>query len=97
MIKRYTKIPITIEAFLYDGSNNSYIELNEWGMKILNTNRIVFGLKEISNIFYVQIPTLEGIMIASPGDYIICGVKKEFYPCKPYIFKDTYVEASNTI
>lgn len=38
----------------------------------------------------VLIPTLEGEMRASPGDWIIMGVNKEFYPCKPDIFAATY-------
>lgn len=36
------------------------------------------------------IDTLEGKHIVSPGDYIIKGVKGEFYPCKPDIFAQTY-------
>lgn len=36
------------------------------------------------------IPTLEGNMEASPGDWIIKGVNGEFYPCKPDIFEKTY-------
>jgi len=40
----------------------------------------------------IIIPTLEGDMIASTGDYIIKGVNGEFYPCKPDIFKKTYEE-----
>ena len=36
------------------------------------------------------IPTLEGDMIAKKGDYIIKGIKGEFYPCKPDIFNATY-------
>jgi hypothetical protein len=36
------------------------------------------------------IKTLEGNIIATDGDYIIKGVKGEFYPCKPDIFKLTY-------
>jgi hypothetical protein len=36
------------------------------------------------------IPTLEGTMCANPGDWIIKGVKGEFYPCKPDIFAATY-------
>lgn len=41
---------------------------------------------------YWGIPTLEGIMQASIGDYIIKGVQGEYYPCKPDIFKITYDE-----
>lgn len=36
------------------------------------------------------IPTLEGVMEAQPGDWIIKGVEGEFYPCKPSIFEATY-------
>jgi hypothetical protein len=39
------------------------------------------------------IGTLEGNMIASPGDWIIQGVKGELYPCKPDIFEATYERA----
>lgn len=38
----------------------------------------------------LEIPTLEGVMTASPYDYIIRGVSGEFYPCKPDIFTQTY-------
>lgn len=40
----------------------------------------------------IAIPTLEGTMYASLGDWIIRGVKGEFYPCKPDIFEETYEE-----
>lgn len=40
----------------------------------------------------LDIPTLEGVMHASIGDYIITGIRGEQYPCKPDIFKDTYEE-----
>jgi len=38
----------------------------------------------------IKIATLEGIMDASPNDWIIKGVKGEIYPCKPEIFAATY-------
>ncbi len=38
----------------------------------------------------IQIKTLEGIMTALPGDYIITGIHGEQYPCKPDIFEQTY-------
>lgn len=43
---------------------------------------------------YLVIPTLEGNMRANLGDWIIRGVKGEFYPCKPNIFAATYEVAS---
>lgn len=38
----------------------------------------------------INIPTLEGVMRASQGDYVIKGVRGEFYPCKPEIFSMTF-------
>lgn len=38
----------------------------------------------------MDIPTLEGVMHASIGDFIITGVNGEMYPCKPDIFEKTY-------
>lgn len=37
-----------------------------------------------------DIQTLEGVMHANAGDWIITGVKGECYPCKPDIFEATY-------
>lgn len=38
----------------------------------------------------LKINTLEGVMAASPNDWIITGVNGEQYPCKPDIFEKTY-------
>lgn len=38
----------------------------------------------------IIIETLEGPLIASPGDWIITGIKGEKYPCKPDIFEKIY-------
>ena len=40
----------------------------------------------------MRIETLEGVVVASPGDYIVTGVAGEVYPCKPDIFEQTYEE-----
>lgn len=42
------------------------------------------------------IPTLEGDMQASQGDWIIVGVQGEIYPCKPDVFDATYEPAEGT-
>ena len=44
----------------------------------------------------MKIPTLEGGMTASMGDYIIKGIQGEFYPCKPDIFEATYEVANES-
>lgn len=38
----------------------------------------------------VEIHTLEGVMVANVGDWIITGINGEQYPCKPDIFEATY-------
>ena len=43
----------------------------------------------------MEIETLEGVMKANKGDWIIRGVKGELYPCKPDIFEMTYEKADN--
>jgi hypothetical protein len=41
------------------------------------------------------IPTLEGLLLGRQNDWIIKGVKGEFYPCKPDIFEQTYEEVKD--
>ena len=81
MIKRYRKKPVTIEAVQWTGNNISEI------CKFIN--RDVNHLLMSGQLY---ITTLEGVHRASVGDYIIKGVKGEFYPCKPDIFANTYEE-----
>ncbi len=81
MIK-YRKKPVVIEAVQYKGKEN-YDEICEFvGMYLVMTH---FDTYQV-----LIIPTLEGEMRADKGDYIIKGIKGEFYPCKPDIFEETY-------
>ena len=84
MIKRYRKKPVTIEAVRWTGNNISEI--------CKFTGRDVSHLLSSGQLY---IETLEGVHHASVGDYIIKGVKGEFYPCKPDIFANTYEEADH--
>ena len=75
---QYRKKPVVIEAIqLTENNIDSLIEF--CGSKIKS-----------HPLTGVVIETLEGNMLASKGDYIIKGVKGEFYPCKPDIFEATY-------
>ena len=95
MIKKYVKKPVQIEAIQLKEDN--IIEVFDFlhGANYKETKSIGV-LKEFSKMMlkqgYIEIETLEGIMKASFGDYIIKGVKGEFYPCKPDIFQATYEE-----
>lgn len=79
---KFIKKRVVIEAVHWNGIKVS--ETPEWILEALNSGVLVrFGDK-------VQVRTLEGVMTASPGDYIIKGVDGELYPCKPDIFEKTY-------
>jgi hypothetical protein len=80
MAKYRKKKPVVIQAAEWTGSNKAEVE-NFMG-KNLST------LKGNNNI--ILISTIGGVMQAQPGDFIICGVNGEFYPCKPDIFHKTY-------
>ncbi len=74
---KYRKKPVVIDAMQFDGNNYKECELFIEG-NFDNT------------VNYPNIKTLEGVMRVSKHDFIIKGVKGEFYPCKPDIFKMTY-------
>lgn len=74
----YRKIPVVIEAMQYDGTNAT--EVLQW---------ITPG-EALRVDGDVVIRTLEGDMKTSVGDYVVCGVEGEYYPCKPAIFEQTY-------
>ena len=48
------------------------------------------GVTPSKQLIGLAIPTLEGLMLACEGDYIIRGIEGELYPCKPGIFEATY-------
>lgn len=49
------------------------------------------GGEGATDVIGLWIPTLEGLMLARQGDWVIKGVKDELYSCKNDIFLDTYV------
>jgi len=84
-MKKYRKKPVIIEAIQFNGKNGE--EIIKWINDQSNRNA---GLS--SNKDYILIRTLEGTHRANIGDYIIKGIKGEFYPCKSDIFNETYEE-----
>lgn len=76
-----TKKPVTIECVKWDGENLEEVK------NFCGTSYIGGGKDDDKKLV---ISTLEGDMLASVGDFIIKGVKGEFYPCKPDIFEKTY-------
>jgi hypothetical protein len=74
---RYRKKPVVIEAIQYTGFNFGEIEAFTGGDAEFRDGQLL-------------VATLEGPLRAAPNDWIIKGVKGEFYPCKPDIFDATY-------
>lgn len=93
MMGRYRKKPVEIEAIRYTGDNleevlsftGKHPSFDTWFSDFAAYQRHVEADGRIFKIF-----TLEGVMNATPGDWIIRGVRGEHYPCKPDIFEATY-------
>ena len=90
---QYRKKPVVIEAIELKNNYDSIVECVEFVFNIgmdssmIGESATVNKVKEEDGFL---IPTLEGDMKASFGDYIIKGIKGEYYPCKPDIFEATY-------
>ena len=89
-VKQYRKRPVAIEAMLWDGT--SIDELQEFLDGYSHNFSSIPTDRKNSDGYLVHINTLEGVMTANVGDYVIKGVRGEFYPCKPDIFEATYEE-----
>lgn len=84
---KYRKKPVVIDAWQLTKEN---VEVGIPGWIDLDTVHIFDGV-----VLFAEIVTLEGVMQASYGDYIVKSVQGEFYACKPDIFEQTYEVAKN--
>ena len=94
---RYRKKPVEIEAMQWDGSIPSAQAILRWAGDAVGFRSEQHGHPEESKRSrkdWLIIRTIEGVMNAQPNDWIIKGVKGEFYPCKPDIFVATYEPAA---
>ena len=80
---QFRKKPVVVDAIQWMGDNWSDIVAFHCGDDVTTTSRSD-GLSDL------HIRTPEGVMIASPGDWMIRGIKGELYPCKPDIFEMIY-------
>lgn len=90
---KFRKKPVEIEAMRFLAVPKGIDGKYDAGtlLKWLEKNKVNFDF--YGGSAEIKIHTLEGIMTASLGDWIIKGVKGEFYPCKPDIFELTYEPA----
>lgn len=84
---KFRKKPVVIEAVYWDETLFTLNLLKSLG---LETASYISHVDNPEYIGMLGISTLEGVMSASKGDWIIKGVKGEFYPCNPDIFEAIY-------
>lgn len=94
-VKRYRKKPVIIEAqqFTPESSHEVYqwVEANTQGSFDPYAEEIpASGVSIDPETGFILIATLEGVMQAKPGWWVIRGLQGEFYPCKPDIFDASY-------
>lgn len=88
---QYKKKPVVVEAIQWNGRNPK--EIKDFVGESLKYEIYDAAWKAGSGVpprVHMAIKTLEGEMQVSKGDYIIKGVRGEFYPCRPDIFEETY-------
>lgn len=89
---QYRKKPVVIEAIQFNGNSNKQ-EIETFVGKELQTeleSETAYVAGQGAPLYSLLIPTLEGVMKAMPNNWVIKGIKGEFYPCKPDIFEATY-------
>ena len=95
----FTKKPVTIQAIQWTGENLREVITftnNPPNTRFRHAGMAWDAYRDLVARDGLKIYTLEGKMLASPGDWIIRGVKGEHYPCKDEIFQETYAAASPT-
>ena len=85
---KFKKKPVVIEAIIWTGDNQE--EINKFCTNPNSECKAYYHDIYNNGNYALKIRTLEGDHVANIGDYIIKGIKGEFYPCKPDIFELTY-------
>jgi hypothetical protein len=95
---KFRKKPVVIEAMQWDGTATAATPILDWTLSHGSTASYRCAdpdrCSENEDDHTIAIPTPEGTMSATAGDWIIRGVQGEFYPCKPDIFAATYEAVS---
>lgn len=94
---QFRKKPVVVDAFLWTGGPDQ-TEDPQWIVDAIKSRAVTFArpmgafVRE-GEVSHMLIETLEGVVIARPGDWIIKGEQGEIYHCKPDIFAATYSPA----
>jgi hypothetical protein len=88
---KFRNKPVIIEAFKWTG-DRTQTEDPIWMIEAIN-NKTVFFKGKLTQDVKLCINTLDGVMTADRGDYIIQDINGKLYPCKPDKFEKTYEKA----
>jgi len=83
-LKRYVKKPVVVRAFQWDGETIPDEALDGYN---------VIGRLQVSDDGILMVKTLEGTVVARPGDYVCFGDHGDVWPVRKDIFEDTYEPA----
>lgn len=100
MIKTYIKKPVEIQAVQFKYTEECLLFLKEWlGPEFKEygkaRNPHALGWLHVGTLEDGSILSGQVKHIAFEGDYIIRGIKGEFYPCKKEIFEESYSEVGD--
>ncbi len=87
----YVKKPVIVEAVQWKGETAA--DAIDFMIENNIPDDILSFMRDADGTLIITIKTLEGEMRAMPGDWIIQGIRGEYYPCKPDIFEKTYAVA----
>jgi hypothetical protein len=83
---RFRKKPVVIDAIQWSGSN--------WHEVYALAGHNVWLSTDGLGVNYLEVKTPDAVGTIAPGDWLIKGIKGDFYPCKPDIFEATYEPVS---
>ena len=87
---KYRKKPVEVEAFRL-----GHDLIPSWFNEKVSSGDVTLVINLVGDITRCSIKTLEGVMTAEAGDFVIKGVRGELYPCKADIFYETYEPAED--
>lgn len=92
---KFRKRPVDILAMRFDGGMDSARDIISWMSPTTGIYHEKWDRETVQPPERLTIDTLEGQMAADVGDWVIRGIKGEFYPCKPDIFDATYDQVAD--
>ncbi len=90
MVLKFRKKPVVVEAMQIPSPGPDFCANGEEFVRWLDDGGCKYGIHPDATVYII---TIEGEMKARPGDWVIKGVRGEFYACKKDIFDETYEPA----